>query len=143
MPHKDPDVAREYRRKYYQRRRNSDPDYSRDMQQGWREKNPRRYMLTRAKGRAKIEGCAFELKDDDIVIPEYCPIFPHIKLEFHRGREARPDNTPTLDKIVPAMGYVSGNIAVISMRANRLKSDASPEELETIAKWVRENRKLN
>lgn len=143
MPYKDPDFAREYRRKYYQGRRDSDPEYSRDMQQSWREKNPRRYMLTRAKIRAKIEECAFELEDDDIVIPEYCPVYPHIKLEFCRGRGARPDNIPTLDKIVPALGYIPGNVAVISMRANRLKSDASPEELEAIAKWIRENRMVN
>ena len=38
-----------------------------------------------------------------------------------------PDS-PSLDRIVPELGYVKGNIRVISNRANHLKSDATLEE---------------
>lgn len=45
------------------------------------------------------------------------------------------DNSPTLDKIEPALGYVPGNIIVISGRANRLKADATIDELRAIASF--------
>ena len=136
MPHKDKEVGREYRKHYYSRRRKEDPEYSRQMQQKWRDKNPKRYMWTHTRCRARAEGIPFSITEDDFDIPEYCPIFPHLKLEFSNGRKSRPDNIPTLDKIIPALGYVPGNVAVISMRANRLKSDASVEELQAILDWI-------
>jgi hypothetical protein len=141
MPHKDKEVAREYRKAYYSRRRQEDTEYSRQMQQKWRDKNPKRYMWTRAKGRAKLEGIPFLITEADFDIPEFCPVFPWLKLEFSSGRATRPDNIPTLDKIVPSLGYVPGNVAIISMRANRLKSDASAEELQAILDWIHEQAK--
>jgi hypothetical protein len=34
-----------------------------------------------------------------------------------------------VDRIIPALGYIPENIIVVSMRANAVKSDASPEEI--------------
>lgn len=138
MPRKDKEVGREYRKHYYSRRRAEDAEYSRKGQYDWRVKNPKKYLVSRARGRAKLEGLPFSITDADFEMPEYCPVFPSLKLEFSNGRGARPDNIPTLDKIIPALGYVPGNVAVISMRANRLKSDASTEELQAILDWVHE-----
>lgn len=138
MPHKDKDAGREYRKRYYSRRRKEDTEYARNMQHNWRDKNPKQYMLTRARGRAKIEGVSFSITAEDFEIPEYCPIFSELKLEFSRGRATRPDNIPTLDRIIPSKGYVPGNVAVISMRANRLKSDASADDLRKILAWLEE-----
>ena len=50
------------------------------------------------------------------------------------------DNSPTLDKIIPSLGYVSGNIWIISHRANTIKSDASIDELLILAKRMTEKR---
>ena len=36
---------------------------------------------------------------------------------------------------MPELGYVKGNVQVISWRANRLKSDGLPEEWTKIAEW--------
>jgi hypothetical protein len=47
----------------------------------------------------------------------------------------RPD-APSLDKIDPKLGYVPGNIQVISHKANAMKWDATREELRAFAKWV-------
>jgi hypothetical protein len=44
--------------------------------------------------------------------------------------------SPTLDKIIPELGYVRGNIAVISHRANRIKSDATLAEVLKLAAWL-------
>lgn len=42
-----------------------------------------------------------------------------------------------LDRIVPALGYVKGNVAFISPRMNRIKYDASLQDLELLVAWLR------
>jgi hypothetical protein len=93
-------------------------------------------MWVAAKARAKKKGLPFNLKfPEDIFIPSYCPIFG-IKLE--KGLQGSPeDNSPSLDRIVPELGYVRGNVAVISNRANRIKMDATYNELFKIAEWLK------
>ena len=49
---------------------------------------------------------------------------------------------PSLDRIRPELGYIVGNIAIISMRANLIKQDASAEELRQVASWTEEARAL-
>jgi hypothetical protein len=48
------------------------------------------------------------------------------------------DSSPTLDKFYPKKGYVKGNIQVISWRANRMKSDGTPEDWIKIAEWCKQ-----
>ena len=35
-----------------------------------------------------------------------------------------------------SLGYVRGNVTVMSMKANIMKGDATPEELLQFAEWV-------
>lgn len=91
-------------------------------------------MLCNAKTNAKARGVPFDLDISDIVIPEYCPALG-IKLSFESGR-LNP-NRATIDRMDNSKGYVKGNVAIISWRANMLKRDASPDEVEKIATWLR------
>jgi hypothetical protein len=50
-------------------------------------------------------------------------------------RQVLPESL-TLDRIVPAMGYVPGNVMWLSHRANAMKQDATIEELHRFARWV-------
>jgi len=95
-----------------------------------------RAILTRARSRAREKGVPFSLTYLDIVIPDRCPILG-IKLE--RGTSGGLDSSPSLDRIIPALGYVPGNVRVIANRANRIKSDSTPEELSRILTYVLEN----
>lgn len=95
-------------------------------------KNPRWALWKRAKKRAIEQNVPFSITKDDIIIPDRCPILG-ITLEI--GQE-RQDSSPSLDKVVPHLGYVPGNIAVISWRANRIKSDATLQELKNIVGWM-------
>lgn len=98
--------------------------------------NPERCMWYDAKKRAKKRNVPLTIKHTDIIIPEYCPILG-IKLERNLKGGKPLDSSPALDAIIPNKGYVRGNIAVISHRANRIKTDASLEELERVTEWLR------
>lgn len=87
-------------------------------------------MLNAARERAKQSGYACTITVADIVIPEFCPLLG-IKLERNRGGHVRP-SSPSLDKIKPELGYVPGNVWVISHRANSLKNNATLQELQTL-----------
>jgi hypothetical protein len=53
--------------------------------------------------------------------------------------KAQSDSSPTLDKIDNAKGYTKGNIIWVSSRANRIKSDATLDELEKLIEYVKQN----
>lgn len=93
-------------------------------------------MLQSAKKRAVLAGVPFDLSPEDIVIPEICPVLG-IRLEIQFGKRGFAACSPSLDRLVPSRGYVRGNVAVISGRANLLKRDATVDELERIASWMR------
>lgn len=98
----------------------------------WRTSNPEKHLLQSVRNRGK--GCNLELSD--IVIPEVCPALG-IPLEVNtKDRTKRPDNIPSIDRVDPTKGYVKGNVRIISFRANRIKQDATEEELRAIAAYM-------
>jgi hypothetical protein len=94
-------------------------------------------LFHNARKRAKEDQLPFDIEIGDIVIPEYCPVLG-IKLETNTGGKRMSDSSPTLDKFYPKKGYVKGNIQVISWRANRMKSDGTPEDWIKIAEWCKQ-----
>jgi hypothetical protein len=89
---------------------------------------PEYSMWIKAKERAQRAGVPFSIEVNDVRIPERCPILG-MPLVIHQGARSVKGDSPTLDRIVPELGYVEGNVWVISFRANRIKSDASLSEL--------------
>lgn len=97
--------------------------------------HPERPMWDAARHRAKKHGVPFEIQLEDIVIPPCCPV---LGIPLQRGPNGRlHDASPSLDRTEPSKGYVRGNVAVISYKANRIKSNANLEELERVAAWLR------
>jgi hypothetical protein len=86
--------------------------------------------------RAKQKGWEFSITEEDICIPECCPVFGMPLKLFGRGW--RSDNSPSLDRIDNSKGYVPGNVVVISYRANMIKSIGTADEHEAVAQWMRE-----
>lgn len=93
-------------------------------------------MYFAARSRASKRGVKFEIEMTDIVVPEVCPVLG-IALQHSRITGMPNENSPSLDRIVPSLGYVKGNVIVISYRANRLKNDGTAEEHEAIARFIR------
>lgn len=67
------------------------------------------------------------------IAPTKCPVFD---VEFVERGSGFSNWSPSIDKIDPKLGYVRGNIQVISMLANCMKRNASREQLEQFARWV-------
>lgn len=93
-------------------------------------------MLASARKTAKNKDIPFDLELSDIVIPEVCPI---LNTPFEIGKGKPLPTSASLDKIVPSLGYVKGNVQVISHLANSMKSNATPEQLRLFSKWIQEN----
>ena len=99
---------------------------------------PAGVLLRAARRRAVRRALPFDLTADDIVIPAFCPVLG-IPLFRAIGAAAQGPNSPTLDRVVPDLGYVRGNVRVISSRANQIKSDATPSELLQVACFYQEH----
>ncbi len=97
-------------------------------------KNLAKYMLRRAKERASKKQIPFDLTIDDIQIPKFCPI---LGLELSVSeRNGDKSKSPSLDRIIPELGYVRDNIQVISNLANTMKNCATKDQLNKFAIWV-------
>ena len=114
---------------------------ARAAKQRWKAQNPKNawasYALGGAKERAAKAGVPFDLDKDYVtaIIPDACPVFGTPFL-FIGGKRLRPDS-PTIDRIEPHKGYVRGNVAVISAKANAIKSNATADEIKRVAEWLR------
>lgn len=96
-----------------------------------KKNDPRKMLWYAAKSRATKRRVPFSITLDDIVISERCVVLG-IPLDYRDRNHA-----PSLDEIVPGKGYVKGNIAVISGRANRLKGDGTISDIQAIAAYIR------
>ena len=86
-----------------------------------------------AKHRARELHLPFNISPNDIIIPKTCPALG-ISLSWYNKLK---EDTPSVDRIKPDLGYVKGNIWVISYRANRLQNNASLEEMTKIVAGAR------
>lgn len=83
----------------------------------------------RQRARKAALQCNIDLDYVRSLVVDTCPL---LGLPILYAGAVVSDNSATLDRKNPALGYTRGNIAVISHRANRLKSDASIEELQIL-----------
>ena len=102
-----------------------------------RSTHPESFLCSNARKRAKERGLPFTLTPETVreLFPKdgLCPILM-VPLDFNGQDQSL---VPTLDRIIPSKGYVQGNVAIISMRANRMKNDCSdPGVFRRIADWL-------
>ena len=107
---------------------------ARKYQSAIRKNEPKRFLVNKARERAREKGLAFSITPDDIDIPTVCPILGLV-LRHSTGPGAGPES-PSLDRIDPTKDYTPDNIQVISHKANAMKQNATREELNSFAAWV-------
>lgn len=99
--------------------------------------DPIGYLLRHAETRAKKQGIPFDLTREDLVMPDVCPVLG-LPFEWGVGQMGwRNMRSPSLDKIKPQLGYVRGNVRIISNRANHLKSNGTISELEAVLAYMK------
>ena len=120
MPHKCP----EKRREYLLNRHKSRP---------WQQMS----CAARYRAKQKKLDCDITAKYLQSIWPanNRCPVLD-IPLRISDGTNTTgpSEASPTLDRIIPEKGYVKGNVIIISNKANRIKTDASPKEIWRVFK---------
>jgi len=93
----------------------------------------RALWLNNIRLRAKKKGLPFDITLDDLVFPDVCPVLG-IPMKARSG--AFSDNSPSIDRTIPELGYVKGNVTIMSYRANRIKCHATLAELRAIVRYM-------
>lgn len=94
--------------------------------QGWAKTS-----VWSARRRARAAGIPFNLVASAITVPARCPITLR-EFVYDNG-----DDHPSLDRVIPELGYVLGNVRVISKGANRAKNNVTdPEIFRRIAAYL-------
>ena len=110
----------------------------------WRERNPKWSWVVSAVGGARMrtkqaggEWGENSITNDYImsITPDICPVFG-TTFTFVGLLKQQPCS-PSLDRIDPHGGYVVGNVAIISMKANSIKSDATSAEVARTLIWMK------
>lgn len=100
----------------------------------WKDNNIRLSMVAVARRTAREKGWEFSITADDLFIPQFCPL---LGIELKRGKIKNRDAAPSIDRIDSDKGYIPGNVWVISFRANRIKNNATSDELLQIAQRLK------
>jgi hypothetical protein len=89
-----------------------------------------------AKTRAKANGWTFSLTKDWLAsaIVDRCPL---LGIELSYSNTAALRDSAAIDRVDSNHGYVPENCWIISMQANRIKSNATVDEIEAVARSLR------
>ena len=105
-----------------------------------------RRLCTQARYRAKKDGLEFNLTPQYLreiwPMNDHCPILlrPFKFLTDEPRKRGALSLSPTVDRLTPSLGYVKGNVAIISFYANMLKNDCTdPVIFRRIADWLERN----
>lgn len=109
----------------------ANPERHRSNAQRWCERNPEKWLYQTARNRAKKSQIPFDIELTDIHVPDMCP-YLGIPITTNRGHGLH-DGSPSVDRIDPSLGYIKGNVEVISYRANTLKNNGTASEHMKIA----------
>ena len=122
-------VVREYRDNNRQLIREKGRQYYRD--------NLKNRLVNAARSRSKKSGLEFDITEDDIDIPDVCPLL-NIPLFVGEGRKSVKSNSASLDRIDSSRGYTKDNVWIISFKANTMKSNSTLDEFVMMAEnWKR------
>src|SRR3990167_6219838 len=95
----------------------------------------RRLLVSSRRKCARKDGIKFMVSAASLHWPEHCPILG-LKIDYTTLGRFFP-NSPSIDRVDPRIGYIPGNVSVISHRANSLKSRLTIEEMDRMCAYVR------
>ena len=102
------------------------------------ERDPVKAHFNAIKCRALKEGIPFNITLEDLEIPDVCPVLGiNLTGWGENGKGGYKDNSPSIDKFIPFLGYIKGNVTIISFKANLLKRDGTLEEIGKLYEWMK------
>lgn len=91
--------------------------------------------VSKLRGKAKQKNIPFNLTFEYLLnifpISCRCPAL-NINFEFNNHNKQ-----PTIDRIIPAKGYVIGNVVWVSFLANSIMSTATPDQILKVSKFAK------
>ena len=147
---KNKEVLNEKHRKYYQKNKEAIKESHKKYREENREainKQRRKYkeknkearkesiVVIRSKKRAKRKNLSFNLTTE--YIKEIWPKddkCPALGIDLKRGIIVQ-DCSPSLDRIIPELGYIKGNVQIVSNLANRIMSNATPDQVIMVGEY--------
>jgi len=139
----NPDKVKEYSRRgaprqkiYYQENKGHYAELRRE----YRYRHPQETLVAQAQSRAKRDGLPCDITAATLEWPTHCPVLG-VEISYTKNNKDNGvrSNSATLDRRINELGYVVGNVFVLSHRANRIKSDATLAELEAVVRYMKEN----
>ncbi len=94
-----------------------------------------RHKASAAKSRSSTKKLPFDLDVAHLesIWTGKCPVFG---IALVHTTDRADECAPELDRIIPSKGYIRGNVAWLSRRANRLKNDVTAKELKQLIVWL-------
>ena len=98
-------------------------------------------MYKTAKARAKLKDIPFKITWEeilDLVGKGFCPVFG---TPYNLSSRGVTNASANLDRRVASLGYTKKNCRVISNLANRIKTNATIEQISTVLNWMRKEKR--
>jgi hypothetical protein len=123
VPHKDPEVRNQYGRNRKMYLYDNEP---------WRAK------CWSAREKAKKLGLDYNID------PEYVKNIwpkdnkcPALGIDLRKGKNGGSNHSPSLDRIIPKLGYIKGNVQVVCNLANKIMNNATPNEVIKVGEYFK------
>lgn len=95
------------------------------------EAHVRTQQVYNANSRARASGIPAELSVDDVEWPTHCPV-PYCGVKLDRRNTK---TSPSLDRLIPELGYVRGNVVVVCQGCNARWGDQNIGTAYEVADW--------
>lgn len=134
-------LSKKYKERYY-KNKEAVAEYGREYRKNRREHHWFEHFSCNKSRDCRARDIPYDL-DPEYLASIWVDVCPVLGIPLIDGSKligcSRPDNLAELDRLIPDKGYVKGNVHWISRRANRIKSDATVEELERIISYMKDN----
>jgi len=133
-------IEKKYRHTKIKENKLTSAEYSKKYREKYKydDKNRLNKLLQQARVRAKTNNVECNLTVDDLIeifpADRKCPVFG---IDLFWGSGFDRNNSPSLDRFDPSLGYTKDNVYIISWKANRIKSNATLEEIEAILYYMK------
>ena len=132
MPYKDPDKQREYQKQWMKKENRNRPAIA----------TPRFFTFRVSKLRDKAKNKVINFNIDSKYLSKIWPEdgkCPALKIKMKKGQSngGGSYNSPSIDRIIPDLGYIKGNIHWVSKLANNIMSSATPDQVIQVGTYFK------